>query len=206
MTAEFRSYTTIEVARRLGVSLQTVQRWVDAGYLKAWKTLGGHRRIDADSAEALFKSQGSVSAGPGPVAQPESGPPPLRILVVDDDPVDMELTLALVRRALPGAEIAQAEDGFQALLAVGRRVPDILVTDINMPHMDGFEMIRSLAERALKSPAAIVAVSSLSPSDLAARGRLLPGVHFLPKPVDRKRLATLMGVKPDKAIGLDEES
>lgn len=57
MTAP-RTYSTVEIARRLGVSIQTVQRWVDTGKLKAWKTLGGHRRIDAESAEALLKKAG----------------------------------------------------------------------------------------------------------------------------------------------------
>lgn len=57
MTAP-RTYSTVEIARRLGVSIQTVQRWVDAGHLKAWKTMGGHRRISAESAEALLKKAG----------------------------------------------------------------------------------------------------------------------------------------------------
>jgi hypothetical protein len=44
-----------------------------------------------------------------------------------------------------------------------------------------------------------VAVSSLSPSDLAARGRLLPGVHFMSKPVDQERLAALLRVRANVA-------
>lgn len=191
MPTEFRSYTTIEVARRLGVSLQTVQRWVDSGRLKAWKTLGGHRRIEAESAEALFRTQaaaGPEANEPAPVVAGGT-----RVLVVDDDPLDLELMVTMVRQILPDAAIDTATDGFQALLGVGKAPPDVLITDINMPHMDGFEMIRSLAEIAFQAPSAIVAVSSLSPSDLAARGRLLPGVHFLSKPVDRRRLAALLG-------------
>jgi len=185
--AEFRSYTTIEVARRLGVSLQTVQRWVDAGRLKAWKTLGGHRRIDAESAEALFRTQSSeVGAEPATAANLH------RILIVDDDPLDLELMVVLVRRTSPDSAIDLATDGFQALLRAGKAMPDILITDVNMPHMDGFEMIRALAEESAQSPSTIIAVSSLSPSDLASRGRLLPGVHFLSKPVDQERLAALL--------------
>jgi len=185
--AEFRSYTTIEVARRLGVSLQTVQRWVDAGRLKAWKTLGGHRRIDAESAEALFRTQSSeVGAEPATAANLH------RILIVDDDPLDLELMVAFVRRTSPDSAIDLATDGFQALLRAGKAMPDILITDVNMPHMDGFEMIRALAEESAQSPSTIIAVSSLSPSDLASRGRLLPGVHFLSKPVDQERLAALL--------------
>ncbi len=187
---EFRSYTTIEVAKRLGVSLQTVQRWVDAGHLKAWKTLGGHRRIDAESAEALFRSQsGEAVAAPTRQPMPDRA---FRILVVDDDALDLELMAAFIRRTLPEAITETATDGFQALLSAGRTTPDILVTDINMPHMDGFEMLRVLAESAQPSPATIVAVSSLSPTELAARGRLLPAVHFMPKPVDQEKLGALL--------------
>ncbi len=187
---EFRSYTTVEVAKRLGVSLQTVQRWVDAGHLKAWKTLGGHRRIEAESAEALFRSQSSDEA-PG-TAEPGSPERTFRVLIVDDDPLDLELMVSLVRRLLPHAAFDLATDGFQALLRAGKAMPDVLITDVNMPHMDGFEMIRALSEESARSPATIVAVSSLSPSDLAARGRMLPGVHFMAKPVDQARLGALL--------------
>jgi excisionase family DNA binding protein len=201
---EFRSYRTIEVARRLGVSLQTVQRWVDSGQLKAWKTLGGHRRIDADSAEALFRTQMPEALAGN--ATPSTGVATRQVLVVDDDPLDLELMVALVGQVLPDASIDVASDGFQALLMVGNAAPGILITDVNMPHMDGFEMLRSLAQSKLKAPDTIVAVSSLSPSDLAARGRLLPGVHFLSKPVDREHLATLLGVSSPESPGSDDPS
>jgi excisionase family DNA binding protein len=197
VATEFRSYTTIEVAKRLGVSLQTVQRWVDAGRLKAWKTLGGHRRIEAGSAEALFRTQSSaeLSAAGGSACAGRIH----RVLIVDDDPLDLELMTAFVRRTLPDSAIDLATDGFQALLWVGKAMPDILITDVNMPHMDGFEMIRALAEESSQSPATIVAVSSLSSSDLATRGRLLPGVHFMSKPVDQERLAALLRVRANVA-------
>ena len=51
------SYSTAHLARRLGVSVPTVQRWVDLGHVKAWKTVGGHRRIDAESAEDFIRVQ-----------------------------------------------------------------------------------------------------------------------------------------------------
>ncbi|MET0384081.1 MAG: response regulator [Burkholderiaceae bacterium] len=192
MPAEFRSYTTIEVARRLGVSLQTVQRWVDAGHLKAWKTIGGHRRIDAESAEALFNAQSSaVAPTPAEAGPPIGGDDGLNVLVVDDDPLDLELLTALVRKLLPSAAIVQAVDGFQALVIMGKRMPDVLITDLNMPHMDGFEMIKSLVSTGASRPTTILAVSSLSPSDLKARSKTLPEVRFMSKPVDEKRLAEL---------------
>jgi excisionase family DNA binding protein len=46
MSETRRSYSPKQLADELGVSVQTIQRWADAGHLKAWKTLGGHRKID----------------------------------------------------------------------------------------------------------------------------------------------------------------
>lgn len=93
-----RSYSTIEIARRLGVSPQTVQRWVDSGRLKAWKTPGGHRRIDAQSAQFLFEEQQQViSAKPEADPAVEAAARPLRVLVVDDNAMDRELMAVLVQ-------------------------------------------------------------------------------------------------------------
>lgn len=51
----FPCCTTAEAARHLGVSIRTVQLWVDSGALEAWKTVGGHRRIPLESLERLRK-------------------------------------------------------------------------------------------------------------------------------------------------------
>ena len=55
--ADDRSYcSTAEAARSLGVSIRTIQLWVDGGFLAAWKTAGGHRRILLDSVDRLRTS------------------------------------------------------------------------------------------------------------------------------------------------------
>lgn len=170
------SYSTAEVARRLGVSIPTVQRWVDLGHLKAWKTVGGHRRIEAESAERLFRAQGQVSDAPAPAA--------MSVMVVDDNPDDRDLLSALLETALPGAALAVADNGFQALVAIGQTAPDVLVTDIVMPHMNGFEMLKQLSTQCAVRPRVIVAVSSRSRAQFAALGELPPDVRFIPKPID----------------------
>ena len=60
-------YSTREVARLLGVSLKTVQLWVDNGILDAWKTVGGHRRITFESVERLRNAGQSISSAQQPI-------------------------------------------------------------------------------------------------------------------------------------------
>jgi len=173
------SYSTAYVARRLGVSVPTVQRWVDSGHLKAWKTVGGHRRIEAESAERLFRSHSAQDAAAAPAAEP-----PLSVVIVDDNPDDRDLLVVLVENALPGAEITVAENGFQGLVAIGRHAPRLVITDIAMPHMDGLEMLRQLAAGEEARPEAIFAVSSRTAAQLARQGGLPPDVVLVPKPIE----------------------
>jgi excisionase family DNA binding protein len=173
------SYSTADLARRLGVSVPTVQRWVDLGHLKAWKTVGGHRRIDADSAEAFIRAQMQQRGGEATEAVV-----PFSVLVVDDNADDRDLLCALVEMAAPGARIVVAPNGFDALIEVGKAMPDLIVTDITMPHMDGVEMIRHLSGQGAARPPAIVAVSAHSAAHVDRLGGLPPGVTLLSKPVE----------------------
>jgi excisionase family DNA binding protein len=178
------SFSTAAVARQLGVSAPTVQRWVDLGYLRAWKTVGGHRRIDARSVEQFLAGQ-----RPGP--QPAAGA--VSVLLADDNPDDRDLLTALIDLALPGATVQTVENGFQALLAIGRAAPDLLVTDIVMPYMNGVEMLRELASSPTPGPRAVVVVTSLEPEQLARLGELPAGVGIVHKPVEPAAFAAALG-------------
>ncbi len=178
------SYSTADLARRLGVSVPTVQRWVDLGHLKAWKTVGGHRRIDAESAEVFIRAQMQQRGGEATDAAAAEALVPFSVLVVDDNADDRDLLCALVEIAVPGARIVVAPNGFDALIEVGKAMPDLIVTDITMPHMDGVEMIRHLSAQGAARPPAIVAVSAHSAAHVARLGGLPSGVTLLSKPVE----------------------
>jgi len=189
------SYSTAEVARQLGVSIPTVQRWVDLGILKAWKTVGGHRRLDAASVHAFIRDNGVADtqlavAPPTDIAsRPRAG---ALALIVDDNPDDRDLLEAMVQEALPDARVRVASNGFEALLAIGHEVPHLLVSDIMMPHMNGMEMLRHLTRALRERPALIVAVSSDSLRSLAHLGALPHGVRFVRKPIEAEAFIAVL--------------
>jgi excisionase family DNA binding protein len=181
------SYSPRQLAEVLGVSVQSVQRWADAGRLKAWKTPSGHRKIDADSAQALIDAM-RAGGGESHAARGESSP---SVLIVDDDPAALELVEMLVEEAMPSATITKARNGFEGLQALGRMTPDILVTDIVMPHIDGLEMLRYVAMQPDR-PGLVIATSFLQQDELDRRGGLDDGVAFLPKPLDPVAFVALL--------------
>jgi CheY-like chemotaxis protein len=70
-------------------------------------------------------------------------PQPTRLLIVDDDPNTIRFLSH--RFAQLGFEVESATDGLAALLMAGRRAPDVLITDVRMPKVDGPSLARALA-------------------------------------------------------------
>ena len=78
-----------------------------------------------------------------------------RILVVDDEPNIRETMASLLKST--GYEVSTAEDGFDALLQLRRAVPDVIISDLNMPQMSGFEFLSVVRRRFSEIP--VVAMS-----------------------------------------------
>jgi two-component system OmpR family response regulator len=76
--------------------------------------------------------------------------PEARLLVVEDDPNILELLSASLR--LAGFEVTTAADGFQALRAAQRHRPDLVVLDVMLPDLDGFDVARRLRSGDTRTP------------------------------------------------------
>lgn len=149
--------STAQAARQLGLSLGAVQQMVESGTLAGWKTAGGHRRIRQDSVDALLARARS------PSAPTRSGGDRLRVMVVEDDRLLQNIYReTFLTWSLP-IDVHVMEHGLDALVEVGREPPDLLIADLRIPGIDGFEMIRRLRDNPLSSDIAIVVVSALGP-------------------------------------------
>ncbi len=175
--ADSEYLSTRQAALRLGVSLGTVQNMVENGALEAWKTAGGHRRIPAASVDALLAKRRNLT----PSAH-EAGSQ-LDILIAEDDPtLQMLYQMTLENWGLP-IKLRIVANGFDGLLQVGQRMPDILIADLMMPGMDGFEMIRRLRANPDLARMDIIVVSAIDrdeiqkaglPSDITIFGKPIP--------------------------------
>jgi excisionase family DNA binding protein len=175
--------TTREAGEALGVAVRTVQLWVESGVLPAWRTAGGHRRIARSAVEKL-QAERSLVIQPRIAAGGAAHAPALRLLLVEDDPDLLRLFTLMVEGWDFPVELSTAANGFEGLVRIGQLRPDMVVTDLNMPGMDGFQMLR-----ALKKPGSgfddldIVVVTALSPADVRDRGGLPAGVRMFQKPI-----------------------
>lgn len=174
--AESEFLSTRQAAQRLGVSLGTVQNMVENGALEAWKTTGGHRRIPIASVDALLARRRTQTSGHHDAAGR------LDILITEDDPT-LQLLYQMTMESwnLP-ITLRIVNNGFEGLLQVGQRPPDILIADLMMPGMDGFEMIRHLRANPDLARMDIIVVSVIDRETILQRG-LPPDVTIFAKPI-----------------------
>jgi len=176
--------STSEAAQRLGLSLGTVQQMVENGQLEGWKTAGGHRRIRVSSIDE-FRARSMAGGGQ---SHSRSSGGSLQILVAEDDRILQKLyEHTLASWGLP-LQVRFASSGIDGLLEIGRVPPDLLITDLHMPGIDGFEMIRRLRADPQLQDLDIVVVSGLSDEEIQENGGMPPDVICYSKPVPFREL------------------
>lgn len=174
--SNFSFYTSREAAKKLGVSTTTIQLWVESGVLPAWKTAGGHRRIPSDAVDTILAKQQSTTVQ---IRAPHAH----NVVIVEDEPVQREMyRIKFTEWNLP-LDLYLARDGFEGLLMIGKYAPDLIISDLSMPGMNGFEMIRRLVENKEIRVPAIIVVTALNAQEIKAFGGLPEGIPVYSKPI-----------------------
>lgn len=108
------------------------------------------------------------------------------ILIVDDD--DFNRKLLGAQLAGEGYAVRSAAGGEEALAAVSEQLPDLILLDVMMPGIDGFEVTRRLKMDSRTSSIPIVLVTALEDRESHIKGLEVGAEEFLSKPVDRTEL------------------
>lgn len=110
----------------------------------------------------------------------------MRVVIADDEPLARERLALLVKRADPDAEVVEATNGADALALLNASIPDVLFLDVQMPTLDGFEVLQSLD--AAKRPTTVFVTAF---DAYALRAFEVSAVDYLLKPFDDERFLAM---------------
>jgi excisionase family DNA binding protein len=161
-----------QAAKYLGVAQSTIRKWSDQGRVPAFYTPGGHRRYRRADLDVFLERS-------GPGAREAGGP---RVLIVDDDAGIRAFVRANLE--LEGFDVREAGSAREGLESLAEEAPDLILLDVMMPQMDGWEMLQRIQERHGSIPVVMFSGKVEGESEAAERG----ATGFIGKPFDPQQL------------------
>ena len=177
--------TPNEVAELLLVSPVTVRQWAQKGLLPARTTPGGHRRFSMEAVRQFAIREGMASRLKGEASR--------CILVVDDDEQLNRFLVELFRSKYQGAFVDSAFDGYEAGSKVQQVNPDVVLLDLMMPGMDGFQVCERLKTDVDTMHIHVVAMSGFYSEENEGRIMSVGADKFLRKPFSNAEVIEACG-------------
>ena len=184
--------TPTECAKRLNIAPVTLRKWAQQGMLEAVTTPGGHRRYSL-AAVAQFAEKYNLPFE-------HHSDEVRRILIVDDDPQICGYLTSLFDKFEGLAVVEQAQDGFEAGLRVHSFQPNIILLDLMMSGIDGYEVCQLLKSDPATRHIRIIAITGMYTEENIKRITAAGAELCLAKPIDRDAL--LKAVDLNKYIRL----
>ena len=186
--------TPQEVAKLLMVSPVTVRQWAQRGEIEAMTTPGGHRRFLRPAVESFAKIRGI------PLSEHDDSEV-LRVLVVDDDPVTNDYLVKLLHNQNEQVETESAYNGFEAGSKIETFKPKIVLLDLMMPGLDGFEVARFIKRDSIRTAIRILAMTSSATDENIERIMEAGAEACLSKPLDPEKLLSTVFTQQRNTIG-----
>jgi len=165
-----------QAAKYLGVAQSTIRKWSDQGRVPAFYTPGGHRRYRRPDLDNFLNR-----SGPGGSLQQG----PLVLIVDDDERVREYVRVNLEMEGYSVREAGSADEGLGVLEEVS---PDLILLDVMMPEVDGWEMLRRVQQRHGVGAIPVVMFSGKVNEQSAAEATALGAQGFVDKPFDPQQL------------------
>lgn len=169
---------TSYAAKLLRVSIGTVQNLVEKNELEAWKTQGGHRRISLLSIRNYLHRNNLIEA---PLFRAADH---LRLVIVEDDENSRLMLQAYFDQWAMPIDVVMYSSAIEALLDMPTLQPQVLITDLIMPDINGFQFLKILAEHTVFAKLTVIVITGMSKANITENGGLPDGVHVLEKPID----------------------
>lgn len=148
-----KNLSTFTIAQMLRVDPGSIANWIDQGILRAHRTPGGHRRVASEDLLNFLREHKM------PVPQ-ELEVPSKRILVVDDEPAITAMIVRAIKAAHNEYELVEAHDGFRAGTLVATLRPEVVILDLRMPGMDGYEVCRLIKSQPASAATQVIAMTA----------------------------------------------
>ena len=169
-----------QAAKYLGVAQSTMRKWSDLGRVSAFYTPGGHRRYRRSDLDQFLDRSGPASVVAGPN---DAGP---LVLIVDDDERVREYVR--VNLEAEGYVVREAASAAEGLAALGEQSPDLILLDVMMPQVDGWEMLQQIHEHTGVGAIPVVMFSGKVDERSAAEAESRGAQGFIGKPFDPRSL------------------
>lgn len=176
--------STRDAANSLGVSVRTVQLWVENGCLQAWKTPGGHRRIYRQSVNNMLAARHPHAFQVGRY----------EVLICAHAASDAVPLVALLKSLGPELHVRAFYNSDAVLTLLRERCPDLLIIDLVDENIDSMHLLHALRSMPLPRSLHIIVVTDLSDEALEKRGGLTLGITKFSKPLATVQLQRLVRV------------
>ena len=164
-----------QAAKFLGVAQSTMRKWSDQGRVPAFYTPGGHRRYRRRDLDAFLERSGPGGREGGPI-----------VLIVDDDSRLREYVR--VNLEVEGYTVREASSAEEGLAALDETPPALILLDVMMPEVDGWEMLRRVQERHGVGSIPVIMFSGKVDEQSLAEAAERGAQAFVGKPFDPQQL------------------
>jgi excisionase family DNA binding protein len=164
-----------QAAKYLGVAQSTIRKWSDQGRVPAFYTPGGHRRYRRGDLDKFLERSGPSGAASGPT-----------VLIVDDDERLREYVR--VNLEMEGYSVREAGSAEEGLKVLEESTPDLVLLDVMMPEVDGWEMLRRVQERHGQGAIPVIMFSGQVDEEAATEAASRGAQGFIGKPFNPQDL------------------
>ncbi len=185
------AFSTRDIARYCGVSRVTVWKWIKRGLLPASRDSAGRYVVSKDMLQRFLRRQGYA-------VDPKVFQRPKRVLIVDDEPSVVEVVSRALHQIQADIHVATADDGFEAGLQTATFRPDLLILDLMMPRMNGFQVCRLIRQDPTASYTKILIITAFGSRENIDRAIAAGADDVQHKPIEinglKRKVTALLGI------------